>query len=173
MSARPSAGGSFSGQPGLSVQRLQRPSGDLLGELERYDLEAFGATGLRTYDLAVMAEAGAVFAAYLDGSVVGGCQLMRELDQPDFLYVVGFYVRPPWQGRGIGRAFLLEIERWAHELEADGLVLTVAPGNQRALSLYESAGFTRDRFIPGFYGEGQDRFILRWRFLPGDLQGSV
>lgn len=173
MSAELSGSGSLSAQPGLSVKRVRRPSGDLLSELERYDLEAFGLTGLRTYDLAVMAEAGAVFAAYLDGSIVAGCQLMRELDEPDFLYVVGFYVRPQWQGRGIGRAFLLEIERWAHELEADGLVLTVSPGNQRALSLYESAGFARERFIPGFYGEGQDRFILRWRFLPGDLQGGV
>ena len=158
---------------GLLVRRVRRPGGDLLSQLQRYDLEAFGPTGLRTYDLAVMAEAGAVFAAYRDGSIVGGCQLMRELDEPGFLYVVGFYVRPEWQGKGIGRAFLLEIERWAHELQVEGLVLTVSPSNQRALSLYESAGFARERFIAGFYGEGEDRFILRWRFLPGDLQGSV
>jgi ribosomal protein S18 acetylase RimI-like enzyme len=158
---------------GLSVTRVRRPSRDLLAELERYDLEAFGRTGLRTYDLAVMTEAGAVYVAELDGETVGGCQLMRVLDEPAFFYVVGFYVRPPWQGRGIGKAFLATIEREARDLGAEGLVLTVAPDNRRALSLYENAGFVNERFISDFYGEGEDRHILRRRFFPGGLQGGV
>jgi ribosomal protein S18 acetylase RimI-like enzyme len=158
---------------GLTVEHVYRPAGDLLAELAAYDVEAFGRTGLRTYDLAVMAEAGAVFAAYLDNHIVGGCQLMRVLDEPGFLYVVGFYVRPEWQGLGIGRALLAHIASWAGQLDAEGLVLTVSPENERAISLYESAGFVNERFIPEFYGEGEDRYILRWRFSRGDLQGSV
>ena len=47
-------------------------------------MEAFGETGLRTYDLAVMAQAGAVFLAYVDEEIVGGCQLLRIIDEPDF-----------------------------------------------------------------------------------------
>ncbi len=160
-------------RPLLAVRRVRRPDREVLVELEAYDREAFGPTGLRTYDLAVMAEAGAVFVAYLDNSIVAGCQLMRVLDEPGFLYVVGFYVRPAWQGRGIGRAFLLEVESRARVLEAEGLVLTVSPDNQRAIGLYESAGFVNECFIPAFYGEGEDRYILRWRFASGGLQGSV
>jgi ribosomal protein S18 acetylase RimI-like enzyme len=157
----------------LAVHRIELPDRDLLTELEAYDLEAFGRTGLRTYDLAVMAEAGAVFVAYLRDQIVGGCQLMRMLDEPDFLYVVGFYVRPEWRGRGLGRAFLSEIAKETRCLGAVGLVLTVSPGNSPAINLYESAGFVNERFIPAFYGEGEDRFILRWQFSREGLQGSV
>jgi ribosomal protein S18 acetylase RimI-like enzyme len=52
-------------------------------------------------------------------------------------------------------------------------VLTVSPGNSPAINLYESAGFVNERFIPAFYGEGEDRFILRWQFSREGLQGSV
>ena len=50
-----------------------------------------------------MAQAGAVFLAYVDDEIVGGCQLLRMLDEPDFFYVVGFYMRPQWQGRAPGQ----------------------------------------------------------------------
>ena len=47
---------------------------------------------------------------------------------------------------------------------AEGLTLTVAPGNAEALALYRSAGFVDEAFVPGFYGPGEDRYILRLRF---------
>lgn len=148
----------------LAIDRVRRPDHELLARLESYDFAAFGPTGLRTYDLAVMAEAGAVFVARLNDEIVGGCQLLRVLEEPDYLYVVGFYVRPQWQGRGLGRRFLLAVAEQARSLGARGLVLTVSPGNVRAINLYESVGFVNERFIPGFYGEGEDRYILRWNF---------
>jgi ribosomal protein S18 acetylase RimI-like enzyme len=57
----------------------------------------------------------------------------------------------------------------------------VAPGNLVALNLYRSAGFVEERFVPHFYGDKEDRYILRWRFADGTggeaakegLQGSV
>jgi ribosomal-protein-alanine N-acetyltransferase len=162
----------------LVTERVRRPAHDLLLELESYDVEVFGRYGLRSYDLAVMAEAGAVFVARLGDEIVAGCQLIRELEQPEYLYVVGFYVRPGWQGKGIGRAFLEAIAEEAKRLGAGGFVLTVSPDNVRAIRLYESAGFVNERFIPAFYGEGEDRYILRWDFDRGraridPLQGSV
>jgi len=150
--------------PGLSVVRIRRADAALLTTLEEYDFEAFGETGLRKYDLAVMTEAGAVFLAYLQDEIVGGCQLLRVLDRPDFFYVVGFYVRPQWQQRHLGREFLLAVAEEARAMGAGGLVLTVAPENARAMSLYESVGFVDEAFIPDFYGDGHDRHILRWRF---------
>jgi ribosomal protein S18 acetylase RimI-like enzyme len=127
----------------LSIVRVCRPDHDLLVTLETYDFEAFGLTGLRTYDLAVMAQAGSV------------------------------YVRPRWQGRGLGRAFLLALAEEIRRLGARGLLLTVAPSNERALSLYKSVGFVDETFVRDFYGDGQDRHILRWRFRREGLQGSV
>jgi ribosomal protein S18 acetylase RimI-like enzyme len=157
----------------LNVVRVRRPSADLLALLEHYDVDAFEDKGLRKYDLAVMSEAGAVFLIYAGDEIAGGCQLLRILDRPDFFYVVGFYVRPAWQGRGVGKAFLLAVAQEAQTAGAVGLVLTVAPDNERAMGLYQSVGFVDEGCTPDFYGSGQDRHILRWRFAQGDLQGSV
>ena len=150
--------------PNLLVERVRRPNNWLLAQLEFYDFQAFGRTGLRTYDLAVVSEAGAVFVARLEDEIVGGCQLLRMLDEPSFLYVLGFFVRPEWQRRGIGRALLDAITAEAGELQSDGLILTVSPANAAAIALYESAGFVNERFVPDFYGSGEDRFIFRRRF---------
>ena len=157
----------------MTVSRVECPDPSLLATLEAYDFEAFGKTGLRTYDLAVMAKAGAVYLARVRGEIVGGCQLLRVLDDPGFFYVVGFYVRQEWQGRRLGRAFLLAVAREAQGLGAEGLVLTVAPDNTPALNLYRSAGFVDEALVLNFYGEGQHRHILRWRFEQGGLHGSV
>jgi ribosomal protein S18 acetylase RimI-like enzyme len=140
---------------------------DLLVILEAYDLEAFGATGLRTYDLAVMTQAGAVYLAQLGDEIVGGCQLLRVLDEPGFFYVVGFYIRPEWRGRGLGRAFLLGVAAEIRRMRAEGMILTVAPDNAAAIGLYKGAGFVDESFIPDFYGKGQHRHIMRWRFDMG------
>ena len=153
----------------LTLTRLSRPDAQTLAALEEYDREAFGPAGLRTYDLAVMAEAGAVFLAVSAGEIVGACQLMRVLDEPAFGYIVGFYVRPAWQGRGLGRRLLEAVAQKCREMRIDGLLLTVAPENIRAMSLYASAGFVEEAFVPRFYGEGEDRYVLRWRFEQGGL----
>ncbi len=152
------------GEAPMVLSRVRSPDHDLLVELQAYDREAFGATGLRTYDLAVMAQAGAVFVARIDHEIVGSCQLMRVLDEPEFFYVVGFYIRPQWRGRHLGRELLRLVAAESESLGAKGLVLTAAPENTVALALYKSAGFVEDRFVPHFYGEKEDRYILRWRF---------
>ena len=148
----------------LSLERVRRPEPGLLGLLAQHDLDAFGPTGLRTYDLAVMAEAGAVFIARAEEALVGGCQLLRVLDEPSFLYVVGFYVLPEYRGTGVGREFLELLSEECRRLGAEGLLLTVSPANEEANRLYRSAGFVQEAFVAGFYGEGEDRFILRRRF---------
>lgn len=167
--------GDSSGQSrdGLRLERIRSPDHELLTTLETYDTEAFGPAGLRIYDLAVMAEAGAVFVARWGEEIVGGCQIMRMLDEPDFFYVVGFYIRPQWQGRNLGRQLLELLGEESRRMGAAGLVLTVAPDNHRALRLYRSHGFVEERFVPHFYGKKEDRHILRWRFCKEDLPSSV
>jgi len=157
----------------LMVTRVCRPDHDLLVTLEAYDFEAFGLTGLRTYDLAVVAQAGAVYLAYLYEDIIGGCQVLRMFDEPGFFYVVGFYVRPRWQGRQVGKTFLQALARQLQERGGEGVVLTVAPSNTAALNLYRGVGFVDESFIHHFYGEGEDRHILRWRFPREGLHGSV
>lgn len=145
----------------LELRRIRNPHPDLLVELETYEREAFGEVGLRACDLAVLAQAGAVYQACSDAEVVGGCQLVRMADEPDFFYVVGFYVRPVWQCLGLGRAMLKALSEEVGRLGAKGMVLTVAPDNVRALRLYRSAGFREESYVNDFYGIGRDRHVLR------------
>jgi ribosomal protein S18 acetylase RimI-like enzyme len=170
------SGASQAQDQAMILTRVCDPEHELLERLQDYDLEAFGATGLRTYDLAVMAQAGAVFVATIGKEIVGGCQLMRVLDDPDFFYVVGFYIRPQWRGRHLARELLRQVAEQSLALGAKGLVLTASPTNAAALTLYKSAGFVEDRFVPHFYGDKEDRYILRWRFPeieagPGEAPG--
>lgn len=148
----------------LVVSRLRSADPELLSILEAYDLEAFGAIGLRTSDLAVMIQTGAVYIAQLGEDIVGSCQMLRVLDEPRFFYVVGFYVRPQWRQRGLGRRLLVSVAEDIRSLGADGMVLTVSPLNLVALRLYEGAGFVIESLVPDLYGKGEDRHILRWRF---------
>jgi ribosomal protein S18 acetylase RimI-like enzyme len=148
----------------LTLKRVRRPEPALLARLAQYEQDAFGPTGLRTYDLAVTAEAGAVLVAYEGEVMVGGCQLLRVLDEPSFLYVVGFYVLPEHRGTGMGREFLELLGEECRRMGAEGLLLTVSPANEEANRLYRSAGFVQEAFVAGFYGEGEDRFMLRRRF---------
>ncbi len=145
----------------------------MLEMLAEYDHDAFGPTGLRIYDLAVTAEAGAVFVAYLEGKMVGGCQLLRVLDEPSFFYVVGFYVLPGFQGGGLGRDLLDSLSSECRRMGAEGLLLTVSPSNVGAGRLYREAGFVEEAFVPDFYGAGEDRFIMRLRFKEAGLRGGV
>ena len=80
------------------------------------------------------------------------------MDEPDILYVVGFYVRPAWRGRGYGTRLLELVKAELPTLGAEGLLLTVAPDNDAALALYRRAGFVRDQFIADFYGPGEHRW---------------
>jgi ribosomal protein S18 acetylase RimI-like enzyme len=150
----------------LVLTRLHRPSDPELELLAAYDVEAFGKTGLRTYDLAVVAEVGAMFVARNEEEVVGACELLREMWNPAFFYIVGFYVRPEWQGQGLGRRLLQGVAGECRALGAEGLLLTVSPDNIRAITLYRRMGFEVEDFIPHFYGTGEDRCIMRWRFEP-------
>lgn len=157
----------------LSLTRIRRPDPQVLVHLAAYDREAFGPTGLRTYDLAVTAEAGAVYTAHSATEMVGAFQLLRILDEPSFLYVLGFYVLPEWRGRGWGHMLLEAMLGECRRLDAEGVVLTVSPHNQAALGLYRAAGFSEEGSLADFYGKGEDRLVLRKRFEGPKLPGSV
>ena len=57
-------------------------------------------------------------------------------------HIGGMYVASEHQGKGIGKALLLEAIRRAEELDGlEQIVLAVTVGNERALRLYQSTGF--------------------------------
>lgn len=153
--------GSDFSRAGLVMRRIIRPDASLLGELHRMDLEAFGDLGLRTCDLAMLSEVGMVLVATQGEETVGGCQLVRMLDEPECLFIVGLYLLPKWQGRSLGEALLEAVIDESRRTGARRLALTVAPDNARALSLYETSGFAVEESVADLYGNGERRLLLR------------
>jgi ribosomal protein S18 acetylase RimI-like enzyme len=146
----------------MKIERLRRLGAELLTELSRYDHEAFGPTGLRPFDLALVAWTGRLYLGRVEGQVAASCQLLRMLDRPHLVWIVGFYVRPEWQGRGLGRQMLEWVLAELPSFGARGIEMTVVPGNDRALKLYFSAGFEQVDEVPEMYGAEEHRVMLRY-----------
>ena len=155
----------------LEVVRLERPSPAKLEELAAYDEEAFGTTGLRSFDLGVVARAGGLYVGLVDDRVAACCQLIRMMDEPGVFWVVGFYVRPAYQRQGLGRDLLGTMAEVIGSHGGSGLMLTVGPDNKAALDMYLGFGFKVIDEAPDFYGPGEDRYVLRWD-APGSSGGG-
>jgi GNAT superfamily N-acetyltransferase len=70
-----------------------------------------------------------------------------EADSPDEVYLVSMWVVPLYRVRGVGRALVNAVTRWARDRGAISIHLWVTESNQHARALYERCGFrpTGDR----------------------------
>lgn len=59
-------------------------------------------------------------------------------------HITDLAVTATHEGRGVARALLAHAERWARDHQCQLLTLAVFPGNERALKLYEAAGYGID-----------------------------
>ena len=64
---------------------------------------------------------------------------------------LGMAIVEEWRGRGVGRALLDAGVAWARDNGAHKVALQVWPHNERALRLYESAGFEREGHLRRHY----------------------
>lgn len=98
------------------------------------------------------------FAAWSDaGELVGGIVAFPCLDGTYCLHKV--IVAESQRGQGVGAKLF---EALFAELDTKGVdcFLTVDPANENARKLYRKWGFTREKFVAGFYREQEDRFVL-------------
>jgi putative acetyltransferase len=89
----------------------------------------------------------AFVVATLNGVPVG-CGAIRPM-VPDAAEIKRMYVRKTARGVGIGRAILVELERFAAEFGYTRLVLETGVRQPEAIALYESRGFAR---MPNYVG---------------------
>jgi ribosomal protein S18 acetylase RimI-like enzyme len=97
--------------------------------------------------------------------------LLGHRAEPDEAYVTDLAVARDYQGQGIGQLLLEYAERWAREHDRARLTLWVAENNQRAVHIYQKAGFsvvdTRSNLITRlFFG------VRRWLFMEKRLDES-
>jgi ribosomal protein S18 acetylase RimI-like enzyme len=102
------------------------------------------------------------YIARADGEPVA---LMRtEFDQDRRrLYVSSLYVRPRFQGAGLGSLLLERAEQEARERGADALWLGVMVKNTRALEWYRRIGFTFVEEAPFVMGASSADHLIGYR----------
>ena len=85
------------------------------------------------------APAGAFFVAEIDGELAG-CVGLRALADGT-CEMKRLYVRPAYQGRGLGRGLVVALIACARELGYARVVLDAAPKTLAAQELYKALGF--------------------------------
>jgi [ribosomal protein S18]-alanine N-acetyltransferase len=100
---------------------------------------------------------GSYFSAFdAEGSLVGFFQFEREGETVD----VGLGMRPDLTGRGLGLEYVLAGLEFARERFSPGrFTLAVATFNERAIEVYERAGFLRGA-VYTHYTSGADYLFL-------------
>lgn len=96
---------------------------------QRLAADWFDAAGFRT--------------AWVDGELVGFCWTKIHPGRRGEIYVIG--VSPPWWGRGLGRALVLEGMEYLTESGCERVFLYTDGDNSRAIRLYRALGFMVER----------------------------
>lgn len=86
----------------------------------------------------------AVFAAEVDGAVVGFAGVGRSRDDAEVGELYTLYVAPERWGTGAGRALIESAEASLRDHGFREAMLWVLEGNERAARFYRAAGWTHD-----------------------------
>lgn len=143
----------------IEVERITCVNSEFIDELTRIEAEAFGDGGLNRWTFPVIIRHGALYVLKCDNKVCGVADIIKDWSDCSCVFLINFVVRSEERGKGLGKYFLQEIiERLRYE-SIKSVRLTVAPGNDRAMHLYESLGFTLIAELDGEYGPIDDRLL--------------
>ncbi|NHM32927.1 GNAT family N-acetyltransferase [Neobacillus terrae] len=83
------------------------------------------------------------FAIYADETMVGFIMHAYEEDTPNMYWINGFLIDERYQGKGYGKAAMLEIIHWIKTKfpQCQEIRLTVYKDNEAARKLYKNLGF--------------------------------
>lgn len=87
-------------------------------------------------------------------------------------WVIRLGVLPSCRGRGIGRALMEVLEERFRAAGMQALWLSVHPENRPARSLYDSLGYHVTETVSAYFGEGEDRVIMK-KILNTALSSSL
>ena len=129
-----------------------------------FERHAFGA-GMLLY---LLLNAGEGFqVAEAEGEVVGYIVVRRESVRRARAELPTFAVREDVRGRGIGSALLGQALEYLEQSGVRRVVLQVSVQNHAAQRLYERFGFKAERTLPGYYGRGEDAYLMSRAWADG------
>ncbi len=98
--------------------------------------------------------------AETQGEVVGYVVVRRESVRRGRAELPTFAVREDMRGRGIGSALLRQALGYLDSAGVRRVELQVGVGNAGARRVYEKLGFEVVRTLRGYYGAGEDAFLM-------------
>jgi [ribosomal protein S18]-alanine N-acetyltransferase len=97
-----------------------------------------------------------------DGIALKGYVLVGTAPDKSRSWILGLGITRDERGRGHGRWLMEEVLGLLRGMAVREVLLTVAPGNRKAIELYETLGFTADpRLHKNYFGPGADRLVMR------------
>jgi GNAT superfamily N-acetyltransferase len=135
----------------MSVRRLGPADVETLRSIRlealRSDPDSFGSTlereeGRSDDDWRAWLGRGATFVAEEEGHPVGLVVVVPDEDDPTTVGLYAMFVSQRARRQGVGRALIDAAIDWAKVNRAERVTLMVLEGNDSAMRLYESCGFT-------------------------------
>lgn len=108
-----------------------------------------------------------VLVADADGEVVGNVLVSVEPStMTDHIGTLSIAIAEAWRDVGIGSTMVRAAQDWTREQGLAKLALGVFPDNERAIAVYEHAGFVREglrrRQYRGFGRGYRDELLMAW-----------
>jgi RimJ/RimL family protein N-acetyltransferase len=122
----------------------------------------------------IRGEEGLALVAEADGETVGNILVSIERNVvSSHVGTLSIVVAEGWRDVGIGSAMVRAAQEWAAAHGLLKIALAVFPDNERAIAVYERAGFVREglrrRQYRGDGGELRDELLMAW--FPGEAVG--
>lgn len=101
------------------------------------------------------------FVAVKGRSSLGYIAAAIEQGNPRRAWILTLAVRPKYRGMGIGQELMTKGLEALAKAGAEETLLTVAPDNSKAISLYERFGFVTAKTLEDFFGPGEHRQLMK------------
>ena len=99
--------------------------------------------------------------AEIDNNPIGYVIARREFRENEIIgHVIAIAVHPEHRRKGIGRKLMETVLQEFKKLGVKKVYLEVRVNNLPALRLYEKLGFKIVEYIPAYYRDGEDAFVL-------------
>ena len=97
------------------------------------------------------------FIAEQEGFIVG---FATGLEVSDEFHLHNIAVHPDYQGQGVGKELLKNIDDYCHEHDLHKILLEVRRDNENARRLYLGMGYEAVGIRKDYYGPGRDAYLF-------------